>query len=64
MRTEKPDRKKSRETAEALAIAALTFIAEDPSGWAFSGAVGIGPNHCARPRANRLSARRDRLCDQ
>ena len=66
MRTVKPDRKTSRETAEALAIAALTFIAEEPERLGrFLALSGIGPEITAR-RGTRtgLSARRARLCDQ
>ncbi len=44
MRTEKPDRKTTRETAETLAIAALTFIAQDPDRLGrFLALSGIGP---------------------
>ena len=44
MRTVKPDRKTSRGTAEALAIAALTFIAEEPERLGrFLALSGIGP---------------------
>ena len=44
MRTVKPDRKTSRGTAEALAITALTFIAEEPERLGrFLALSGIGP---------------------
>jgi Protein of unknown function (DUF3572) len=44
MRTLKSDRKKSRAAAEALAIAALTFIAEEPERLGrFLALSGIGP---------------------
>jgi Protein of unknown function (DUF3572) len=44
MRTAKPDRRTSRESAEALAIAALSFIAEEPERLGrFLALSGIGP---------------------
>ena len=66
MRTEKPDRKKGRETAEALAIAALTFIAEEPERLGrFLALSGIGPESLrAAASEPGFPARRDRLREQ